>query len=118
MRLSHLAEPELEFGSGLRHTDIRFGIMDYGPFDLSAQNAPKRIKLGIIGTAETLEGTAKWVHSCSEGFASKPSRQPNLFPPFPGLRNDETFHCDFLISSELQRKRCSQATALRSGARM
>lgn len=27
MRLSHLAEPELEFGSGLRHPDIRFGIM-------------------------------------------------------------------------------------------
>ncbi|MER8751205.1 hypothetical protein NKH57_18375 [Mesorhizobium sp. M1050] len=103
MRLSHLAEPELEFGGGLRHTDIRFGVMDYGPFDLNAQNAPKRIKLGIIGSAETLEGTAKWVQSCSEGFEAKPSRQPNLFPAFPGLRNDETFHCDFFTSSELQR---------------
>ena len=28
-----LLEPELEFGGGLRHIDIRFGIMAYGPFD-------------------------------------------------------------------------------------
>lgn len=103
MKLTHLAEPELEFGANLRHPDIRFGIMDYGPFDLNAEGAPKRIKIGIVGSTDTVEGTAKWVESCEAGFPAKESRQPNLFPPFPGLRNDETFRCEFVTSSELQR---------------
>ena len=47
MKLTHLKEPALEFGGDLRHQDIRFGIMDYGPFDLGMEGAPKRIKLGI-----------------------------------------------------------------------
>jgi hypothetical protein len=52
MKLTHLAEPPLEFGGGIRHTDIRFGIMDYGPIDLGTDTAPKRIRLGIIGSVE------------------------------------------------------------------
>ena len=103
MKLSHLAEPELEFGGALRHLDIRFGIMDYGPFDLHAEGAPRRIKIGIVGSAETLEGTARWVAACADGFDAKASRQANLFPSFPGLRHDETFRCEFVTSSELQR---------------
>ncbi len=103
MRISHLAEPELEFGSGLRHPDIRFGIMDYGPFDVHIDGAPRRVKLGIVGSADTVEGTARWIEACSDGFEAKPSRQANLFPRFPGLRNDETFRCEFTTSSELQR---------------
>jgi len=103
VKLSHLLEPQLEFGGGLRHPDIRFGIMDYGPFDLHAEGAPKRIKIGIVGSAETVEGTARWVEACAEGFPAKESRQPNLFPPFPGLSTEETFRCEFVTSSELQR---------------
>ena len=33
VKLTHIDEPLLEFGGGLRHLDIRFGLMDYGPFD-------------------------------------------------------------------------------------
>ena len=54
MNLSILEEPELEFGGGSRHVDIRFGIKDYGPFDLQAPKAPKEVRLGLIGTAETV----------------------------------------------------------------
>ena len=55
MKLTHLKEPPLEFGGAFRHTDIRFGIMDYGPFDLGMEGAPKRIRLGIVGSADTVE---------------------------------------------------------------
>ena len=47
MNLSILEEPELEFGGGSRHIDIRFGIKDYGPFDLQAPKAPKEVRLGL-----------------------------------------------------------------------
>ncbi|MDU6835797.1 MAG: hypothetical protein E6417_37905, partial [Bradyrhizobium sp.] len=61
MRLTHLTEPDLEFGHAFRHPDIRFGIMDYGPLDFGMESAPKRIKMGVIGSAETVEGTARWI---------------------------------------------------------
>lgn len=102
MKLTHLEEPSLEFGGAFRHPDIRFGIMDYGPFDLGMEGAPKRIKLGIVGSAETVEGTARWLETCTTGFSAKKSRQPNLFPPFPGTGFEETFRCEFVTSDELQ----------------
>jgi len=37
----HIAEPELEFGGGGRHLDIRFGLMDHGPFDAAHPEAPR-----------------------------------------------------------------------------
>ena len=103
MKLTHLSEPPLEFGGAMRHVDIRFGLMDYGPFDFGMEGAPKRIKVGIVGSADTMEGTARWLEACQTGFDAKPSRQPNLFPPFPGLSFEETFRCEFITSDELQR---------------
>lgn len=103
MKLTHLPEPPLEFGGAMRHVDIRFGLMDYGPFDAGTDGAPKRIRIGIVGSAETVEGTARWLETCRGGIDAKPSRQPNLFPPFPGLSFEETFRCEFVTSDELQR---------------
>jgi len=82
VRLTHLPEPPLEFAGAMRHVDIRFGLMDYGPFDRGMEGAPRRIRLGIVGSGETVEGTARWLEACRSGFSAKPSRQPNLFPPF------------------------------------
>jgi len=103
MRLSHVQEPPLEFGGAFRHPDIRFGLMDYGPFDVGTEGAPKRIRVGIVGSGETVEGTARWLEACRVGFPAKESRQPNLFPPFPGTGADESFRCEFVTSDELQR---------------
>jgi hypothetical protein len=103
VKLTHLREPELEFGGAFRHPDIRFGIMDYGPFDVGMEGAPKRIRLGVVGSAETVEGTARWIERCTKGFPAKQSRQPNLFPPFPGVDFENTFRCEFVTSDELQR---------------
>jgi hypothetical protein len=52
--------PPLEFGGAMRHVDIRFGLMDHGPFDFGNEGAPKRIKVGIVGSAETVEEAAQW----------------------------------------------------------
>ncbi|MDU7519899.1 MAG: hypothetical protein E7K72_00665 [Roseomonas mucosa] len=103
MKLTHLKEPPLEFSGGVRHPDIRFGVMDFGPFDMGMEGAPKRIKIGIVGSAETVEGSARWIERCASGVPAKESRQPNLFPPFPGFSSDESFRCEFVSSDELQR---------------
>lgn len=102
MNAEFLHEPELEFGTG-RHIDIRFGLMNYGPLDFQSTLAPKSIRLGIVGTPETIEGTAAWLESCRSGISAKPSKRPNLFPRFPGFGGESNLQAQFVVDSRLQR---------------
>ncbi len=102
MEVGHLPEPELEFHGGVRHVDIRFGLMENGPFDARPGPERRRIAVGIVGDAKTVEGTARWIEACRSGLPAKKSRQPNLFPGFPGLGPDGPFRCDFLAQAEHQ----------------
>lgn len=103
MRINFLPEPELEFGNGSRHIDIRFGMKWNKPFDYGSVLSPKDIKLGIIGTPETVEGVENWLEICRSGITAKESKKPHLFPEFPGFgaednlpafwTTDSTFNC-------------------------
>jgi len=102
MNIEIIPEPELEFGDGT-HVDIRFGMMRYKPFDYKDARAPKEVKLGIVGTNETIEGLTTWLNRCRSGFAAKESRQPNLFPMFPGYGGDTPLPTPLVLSSQTQR---------------
>ena len=82
MNLSILEEPELEFGGNARHIDIRFGIRDYGPFDLQSSRATKRIQIGLIGTAETTEAASLWIEKCKLGIDGKRANSRIYFRRF------------------------------------
>ena len=103
MRVDFFQEPELEFGAG-RHIDIRFGLMHYGPLDYEQSLAPKLIKLGIVGTPETVEGMHTWLERCQNEIPAKLSKQPNLFPRFPGFNPDASFRSSLLMDQQLQRE--------------
>jgi hypothetical protein len=102
MRIEFLQEPELEFGVN-RHVDIRFGLMNFGPVDYENSLAPKQIRLGIVGTNETVEGVRKWLERCRREIPGKESGQPNLFPKFPGFREDVGFLSTLVMDDRLQR---------------
>lgn len=102
MKIDWLAEPELEFGAG-RHIDIRFGIADYGPHDLGEELAPRRIRVGLVGTPEDLERTRDFLERCREGIVGATTRQTNLRPPFPGFRLDTAFHSTVVLDDQLTR---------------
>ena len=102
MHAFHIAEPELEFGSG-RHIDIRYGLTDYGPLDFASPLAPKTIRLGLVGTAETTGGAVQWLEKCRKGIPAKPSKQPRLFPEFPSCNGETAFRCNVAPSSDLTR---------------
>ena len=102
MKVQFLHEPELEFGTG-RHVDIRFGLMHHGPLDQLSPVCPRQIRIGIVGTAETVEGVEKWLERCSKGIEAKKSNQPNLFPRFPGFGEGTRLHAPILTDSQLQR---------------
>jgi hypothetical protein len=94
VKMEFFDEPELEFGSGGTHVDIRHGIMLHGPLDLGEATAPTQIRVGLVGTAESVEGIRNWLEHCKTGVPAKVSRLGNLFPPFPGFGAETTFHCD------------------------
>lgn len=103
MKVEVLPEPELEFGGGQRHVDIRFGLMNYGPLDFDSTMAPKQIRLGIVGTSETIEGLLTWLDRIKAGIASKPSKRPNLFPRFPGFGPETHLPAEVILDSRLHR---------------
>ena len=102
MKTEFFHEPELEFGTA-RHIDIKFGLMNYGPLDFDNSLAPKKIKLGIVGTHETIEGVTNWLGKCRVGILAKPSKRPNLFPHFPGFGEELPLCADFVLDTQLQR---------------
>ena len=104
MKLDFLDEPELEFGAGGRHVDIRFGLMHHGPLDVTSDLAPKKIRVGLVGIPQNIEGLREWLNRCREEIPAKASRQPNLFPKFPGFRPDDGFHSTLVLDPVLERE--------------
>ena len=102
MKISRFEEPELQFGTS-RHIDIRFGLMNYAPLDFESDNAPKRIRVGIVGTSASIEGLRDWLERCRDAIPAKESRQPNLFPKFPGFSLDCGFYSELAFDSALER---------------
>jgi hypothetical protein len=110
MKICFFEEPELEFGSG-RQIDIRFGIMNHGPLDFSSPLAPKQVNLGIVGSAESVEGVRQWFERCRVEIPAKRNRahpdrqsnQPNLFPRFPGYSGEIAFQSSLIMADALCR---------------
>ena len=104
MKLTHIDEPELEFGTG-KHIDIRFGLRNYGPLDFKDPSSPKQINVGIIGTPETIDGVTGWIDKCCQGIAAKASKQPHLFSDFPGFSTEcnlqSSVHCSANLQSSI-----------------
>jgi hypothetical protein len=85
-------EPDLEFGNEGRCPDIRFGIGHYGTFDFADPNGPRQIKIGFVGTDETLGPLTDWLIRCQNEIDAKISNQPRLYTPFPGFGINHSFH--------------------------
>ena len=97
MTLSMFQEPELEFGNHGRHIDVRHGISHFGPLDVGDSRAPTRIRVGLVGTAETISGVKDWFEYCKGGIDRKNSKLSNLFPLFPGFAEDVTFRASLVF---------------------
>ena len=77
---------------------MRFGLIEYGPVDFSTART-KEIRLGLVGSAQTVGKLGEWLRRCEHGIPAKNSRQPNLFPAFPGSTISGPFRCSFEIDA-------------------
>ena len=99
-RTAALEEPRLEFGGRGYHIDPRLGLCRHGPL----QPMPgDRVSIGVIGTAETYEGFEAWMERLTSSIPAKSAKLPNLFPPFPGLGNQNPFRCRFEVNPTARR---------------
>lgn len=72
IRLDYLAEPKLQFGEFFEHEDSKTGLAEFGPFGLSVPGLhPREIKLGFVGTGDSIAGAKEWVAECSGQIESQ-----------------------------------------------
>ena len=100
MKLHFIEEPELEFGGGGRHIDIRHGITEHGPLDRGLSSAPQVVRLGVVGTATDVEQLRAWIDLCRRGIDAKKSKRTTLFVGFPGFGENNTL-ADFVVDDRL-----------------
>ena len=100
MKIELLDEPELQFGYG-RHIDIRYGISNWSPFDVDESLAPKKIKVAIIGTNETISELSIWLERCRDVIPAKSTNKPKLFPAFCGFNQNVGFRSTFVLDQRL-----------------
>src|SRR2546426_11836243 len=86
-------EPRLIFGEGNTHVDQKAGLTRFGPCMLTDPNLrlPFSIRIGIIGTGETISLAQRWLAKCKDGVTGS-ADQPNLRPFFPGY--EKVFGCE------------------------
>lgn len=90
MKALYIEEPLLEFGTGA-HIDVRFGIAQHRPFDASQGTAPTNIRVGLLGSAKSMEELNGWLEKTAAGVPGKTSRRVNFYPSFPGFSEDTCF---------------------------
>ena len=96
IRCDYFEEPLLVFGGEGRHIDPKLGISRFGPKSHSPTTRhPSNIRVGLIGTAETMELTRLWIDSASEGVPGAPER-----PEFPGFKADRGFFSELMFDDD------------------
>jgi hypothetical protein len=85
-----ISEPLLVFGDGGQHVAPKAGIARFGPRSFvpgrPGRQHPASVRVGFIGTAETVEKAHAWLETNSEGVDGD-----SKHPEFPGYRADRGF---------------------------
>lgn len=72
VKIDYLQEPKLQFGDYFEHEDTKTGLAEFGPFGKNISGLhPSEIKVGFIGTRETISGAMEWVNRCSSFIESE-----------------------------------------------
>jgi hypothetical protein len=92
-------EPILLFGNSNPCIDPKTGLSIYGPYHLPDQDfpTPLEIKIGIVGSGETVSLTKRFIEKCSRKVLSR-KENTILFPSFPGMSLNSPFKCKLLTS--------------------
>jgi hypothetical protein len=125
-----LPEPKLQFGQYFEHEDNKTGLAEFGPFGLNVPGLHcSEIKVGFVGTRETIAGAKEWIQECKQGIESHNVKRtgksaphgPDLFGAEPepddeavrlakildrdfiGFNRHSRFQCEFAVNDRWDR---------------
>lgn len=76
IKLEYFEEPKLQFSHYFEHEDSKTGLAEYGPFGKNHSGLHRsQIKLGFIGTRETVSGAKEWIEKCSRPIESENTKK-------------------------------------------
>lgn len=85
VEVRELSAPILDVGEAGDFTDPKVGLEQAGPFSLRFGRGHKaQVRVGLIGTAQTLPIARAWFKRCQGRIASGTDKQV-LYPDFPGF---------------------------------
>ena len=96
IQCEYLEEPQLQFADGGKHIDPKLGISRFGPKSYKpARRHPLLVRVGFIGSAETIEKAKQWLESSVEGVIGDQAH-----PDFPGYKKDRGFLSELLFDED------------------
>lgn len=91
-------EPLLTFGDGKKYIDPKMGLLAFGPCLYKNRSAiSSSIRLGIIGSKETIALATQWIGRCQWKIPGK-EEDSLLFQAFPGFTR--IFGCELQVLKE------------------
>ncbi len=103
MKLTTLAEPLLEFGTGT-HICPRTGIEHMGVYDKRDELRRTELRIGVVGRGEGVDLLDEWLEKCRVGIErKKESKLLNLFRGFGGINQNYGFLTKLINSSQYTR---------------
>lgn len=119
MRLTTLAEPLLEFGTGT-HICPRTGIEHMGVYDKRDELRRTELRIGVVGRGEGIDLLDEWLEKCRHGIErKKESNLLNLFRGFGGINQNYGFLTRLINSPHYTRtlKKSDISTVVTLGSR-
>ncbi|CAO3425621.1 argonaute/piwi family protein [Azospirillum doebereinerae] len=103
MKLTTLAEPLLEFGTGT-HICPRTGIEHMGVYDKRDELRRTELRIGVVGRGEGIDLLDEWLEKCRNGIERKQeSKLLNLFRGFGGINQSYGFLTRLINSPQYTR---------------
>lgn len=96
IRSQYLGEPPLIFADDRVHVDPKLGISRFGPKSYSPpRRHPANIRVGFIGTADTIATAKVWLEKSAEGVAGDAKH-----PEFPGFMEDRGYFSKLVFDQD------------------
>lgn len=90
VKCSYFEEPRLCFAENKEHVDPKIGLARFGPLSREPlKRHPKSVRVGFVGTSETVEKAEQWISINSKGVLGDEKH-----PDFPGCASDRGFRTD------------------------
>jgi hypothetical protein len=100
IKFEYLKEPTLQFDGYFEHEDTKTGLSEFGPFGKTVSGLhPSEIKLGFVGTRNTITLAQDWVAQCGASIESE-----NVKTVKQMTATNELFADDYSPSREVQQR--------------